>query len=231
MNLANLLRSVLFLFYPPLCVGCSDILISGEKFFCSECLSYFPKKVCLQPRNNPSFNRLSALFCVQRATSCFEYSKGGGIGKNLVVAIKYHGNISAGEWIGAYIGHELLPSGFFDGIDYLVPVPLHKKRRWKRGFNQSEILAKSISSVTDIPVDTHVLYRNKNNVSQTKKDASERQQNIRGIFQVKDTAFFKDKHLLLIDDVLTTGSTLKACAQVLSKCENVRISVLTLAIA
>jgi ComF family protein len=154
-----------------------------------------------------------------------------GLGQKLVAAIKYQGNIALGEWIGASLAEELLSSGFFEGIDYLIPVPLHKKKQWKRGFNQSETLAKGISAITGIPIDRNNLYRAKANVSQTRKGTYERWKNTLNIFQVRDVNSFKNKHLLLLDDVLTTGSTLEACARALLQCENARLSVLTLAIA
>jgi ComF family protein len=153
------------------------------------------------------------------------------LGQKIVAAIKYRGDRALGEWIGAFLAADLLESGFFEGIDFLIPVPLHKRKQRKRGFNQSEILAKGISAVTGIPIDATILYRGKANVSQTNKGVYERWKNTRNIFQVKDVERFKNQHLLLLDDVLTTGSTLEACARALLQCENARVSVLTLAIA
>ena len=225
----NVFQSLISLFYPPLCAGCSEALLANEKFLCAECFSDLPKTNYHVIKDNRAYEQLSIRFPVQRASSYLYYNKQG-LGQKLVAAVKYQGNVALGEWLGASLAQELLPSGFFEDIDYLVPVPLHKKKQRKRGFNQSEALAKGITSVTDIPIDMDILYRAKANVSQTRKGVYERWKNTQDIFQVKDVESFKNKHVLLIDDVLTTGSTLEACARALLQCENVRISVFTLAI-
>ena len=226
----NGFQSLISLFYPPLCAGCSEALLASEKFLCSECLSDLPKTNyhCIQ--DNRAYEQLAIRFPVQKASAWLHYDKHG-LGQKLVAAVKYQGNIALGEWLGASLAGELLPSGFFETIDYLVPVPLHKKKQWKRGFNQSETLAKGISAITGIPIDTDILYRAKANVSQTTKGVYERWENTQNIFQVKNIERFKNKRLLLLDDVLTTGSTLEACARALLQCENAQVSVLTLAIA
>ncbi|MDR1526402.1 MAG: ComF family protein [Dysgonamonadaceae bacterium] len=226
----NLLQNLISLFYPPLCMGCSEALITGEKFLCSNCFDDLPKTNYHFCKDNRAYEQLLTRFPVQKASAYLYYTKDG-LGQKLVAAIKYQGNRVFGEWMGALMAGDLRSSGFFDGIDYLVPVPLHKKKQWDRGFNQSEILAKGILSVTGIPLDNRVLYRAKANVSQTRKGVFERWKNTQDLFQVENTVVFQNKHILLVDDVLTTGSTLEACAQALLQCENVRISVLTLAIA
>ncbi|MDR0541647.1 MAG: double zinc ribbon domain-containing protein [Dysgonamonadaceae bacterium] len=230
MDWVNIFQNLISLFYPPLCAGCSDALVSGEQFFCSECFADLPKTNYHLCKNNRAYEQLSIRFPVQKAAAFLYYNKNG-LGQKTVAAIKYQGNTALGEWMAVLLANDLSPSGFFEGIDYLIPVPLHKKKQWDRGFNQSEVLAKGISSVTGIPLNTNILYRAKANVSQTRKGVFERWKNTQDIFQVKSAEFFKNKHLLLLDDVLTTGSTLEACARSLLQCENIKISVLTLAIA
>jgi len=181
-------------------------------------------------KDNRAYEQLSIRFPVQRASAYLYYNKHG-LGQRLVASVKYQKNSSLGEWLGVSLAEDLLSSEFFKDIDCLIPVPLHKKKQKERGFNQSEALTKGISTVTGISVNTDMLYRAKANVSQTRKGVYERWENTQNIFQVKDRACFKDKHLLLIDDVLTTGSTLEACARALLQCENARVSVLCLAIA
>jgi ComF family protein len=211
-------------------VGCSEALISGEKFLCAECLADLPKTNYHLFADNRAWEQLSIRFPIQKAASYLYYNKEG-LGQKIVAGIKYRGNEALGEWIGAMLARELLPFGFFDDIDCLIPVPLHRKKHRSRGFNQSEALAKGIAAVTGISVETKRLYRTKANATQTKKGVYERWKNTQNLFEVKNAEGLKNKHILLLDDVLTTGSTLEACAHAVLKCENARVSVLTLAIA
>jgi ComF family protein len=181
-------------------------------------------------RDNLSFERFLGKVPIEKATSYLYYNKAGA-GQKIVAEIKYKGNIYFGEWFGQYLAKDLQKKGFFDGIDYLIPVPLHAQKYRKRGFNQSEIIAQGIASVTHIPLETLNLYRTKANVSQTRKGVYERWLNTSGIFKLKDKQLFAGKHVLLIDDVLTTGSTLEACALCLLETFGTKISLLTIAIA
>jgi ComF family protein len=126
---------------------------------------------------------------------------------------------------------DILSPGFFDGIDFIVPVPLHPKRLKQRGYNQSEIIAEGISSVTDIPLEAKNIFRVKATATQTKKGIYERWQNTLDVFDLHDRELFGGKHILIIDDVLTTGSTLEAAAHCILASEGAKVSILTLAIA
>ena len=224
------LKNLISLIYPPLCTGCAEALLGNESFLCSECLSKLPKTRYLSYADNSAYDRLLGRFPVQKVSSYLYYNKHG-LGQKIVAEIKYRGNTALGEWIGSYMAEELLPSGFFDGIECILPVPLHKKKIRIRGFNQSEIIARGISRITAIPLDKQHLYRVKANATQTRKNLFERWKNTQDIFDVRAPEAFENRHLLLFDDVLTTGSTLEACARALMQCKNTRISVLTLAIA
>jgi ComF family protein len=225
----NLFRDFLHLLYPPLCVGCSDVLLASEKFLCANCLDNLPKTSYHLYHDNRTFERLSTRFPLKKASSYLYYNKEG-LGQKVVFEIKYHGNVRLGKWMGVCMANELLPSGFFDGIDFLAPAPLHRRKQRARGFNQSEVLADGISSVTGIPVCNSALYRKKANKTQTQKGAFERWKNVQGVFQTRNGVRLKNRHVLLIDDVVTTGSTLEACAAALSQC-GCELSMLTLAIA
>jgi ComF family protein len=222
------LRSLVSLFFPPLCVGCGEALAGGEAFLCGACLADLPERGGFPYEDNAVYRQLAARFAVRRAASFLHYGRGG-LGQKVVGEIKYRGNTALGVWMGERMAGGLVPSGFFAGVDVLVPVPLHGNKRRRRGFNQSEVLVRGVAAVTGIPVDTVVLYRAKANVSQVRKDASERWVNAQGLFGVREAERFRGQHILLVDDVLTTGATLEACAEALSGCEGARISVLTLA--
>lgn len=165
-----------------------------------------------------------------RATSFFYYEKGGRFNE-LIFQLKYKNNPKVGEVIGRHMAGEMLPSGFFEGIDMLIPVPLHPNKLKRRGYNQCEWIAQGISHVTGIPVITSHLERTKDTDTQTRKSASARWENVEGIFSLQDPSFFSGKHILIIDDVLTTGATILACASAFCDVENIRISIFTLAVA
>ena len=230
MKLKHLLSDCISLFFPDLCAHCGEALMEGEAFFCLHCLLDLPKTRYCSFKNNAASERFRGKIPLENATAYLYYNKGG-IGQELIGAIKYKGNIRLAKWIGSRLAKELLPSGFFEGIDYLIPIPLHAKKLKRRGFNQSEIIAEGIASVTHIPLETNNLFRKQANITQTKKGIYERWKNTSGIFQIKDKQLFSGKHLLLIDDVLTTGATLEANAVCLLKSSNVKISILTVAIA
>lgn len=167
---------------------------------------------------------------VERATSYFFYNKGSDF-RFILHQLKYHGCKELGEAMGRMMACELLRSGFFETIDCIIPVPLHEKKQQLRGYNQSEWIARGISAATGIPVNTTAVVREKDTETQTRKSMSERWENVDGIFVLLQPALFANKHVLIVDDVLTTGATTVACASVFREVEGIKISVLTLAMA
>jgi len=167
---------------------------------------------------------------VYRATSYFHFYKGSPF-QQLLHELKYRGNKEIGRVMGRFAGVDLLDTDDFASIDVIVPVPLHPKKQLKRGYNQSEWIARGLSEALNKPVDATHLTRIKENATQTKKSVFERYQNTQGIFALNDVTVFEKKHVLLVDDVLTTGSTLEACALALMESNFVKVSVFTLALA
>ncbi len=173
--------------------------------------------------------KLWGLVDIQAAFTLFDYEAGGAL-SNAIHQIKYGGRADLAEEFGEMIG-DAFSSFFTDiGIDLLIPVPLSKDRLRQRGYNQSEWLAKGISNVTGIAVNATVLERIAFKESQTKLNAIERQNNVDNAFRLVEGTSIVDKHVLLIDDVMTTGATLKACAMLLEQIEGVRISIATLGV-
>lgn len=221
--------TLVHLFFPRQCVVCGALLQEGEEVICMKCNMDMPRTNYHLQKDNPVERMFWGKMPLERATSYFFYHKGSGF-RRILHLLKYGGRKDVGVVMGCFMAAELQSSGFFQGVDVVVPVPLHPRKRQERGYNQSECIARGISSVTGIPTETGVV-RKKYTNTQTHKFTYERWENVEGIFALCDSERFIGKHVLIVDDVLTTGATTTACADVFSKVEGVRISVLTLAVA
>lgn len=224
------LYSFLSLWFPRCCVVCGRPLAKGEECICALCNMHLPRTNYHLKKDNPVEQLFWGKIPLERATSFFYYRKGSDF-RQILHQLKYGGQKEIGAIMGRYMASELLMSGFFEGIDVIIPVPLHKKKQQIRGYNQSEWIARGITAVTGIMVDTETVVRHKNTETQTRKSAYERWENVDGIFELHRAEFLAGKHILLVDDVLTTGATTVACASCLMAQEGVKISVLTLAMA
>lgn len=218
-------------FFPRMCLGCGRKLLFSERGLCVNCLMELPKTHILNTPENEMEKCLWTHTQLQRASALYFYTKGGTLSK-ILQGMKYQHRKTLCVQMGRLIGTELRPSGFFQGIDCLIPVPLHPARLRQRGYNQSEMLAKGISAVTGIPLVTDALVRIHNNATQTHKSGSERWQNTQGLFAPTEHAgLLENKHVMLVDDVFTTGATLSACILALSSVESIQTSIVTLAYA
>lgn len=218
------------LFFPSCCLVCGKILLGDEEHLCFRCLSGLPRTQMHRQRDNEMEKCLWGKMSIERATAYLYYAKGGDVQK-LLFDLKYYGNAKLGHFMGRCMARELLPSGFFEGIDGIIPVPLHRrKQRWRR-YNQSRVLAEGISSVTGIPLWDSLLVRTQFTETQTRKGSYERWMNVKDVFDCLSQEAMGGKHILLVDDVMTTGATLVACADALRGVEGLRMSVLTLAMA
>ncbi len=227
----NLWTDLCDFFFPRLCLGCGKKLLAGERALCMQCMSELPRTHSLDMPGNEMECCLWSSPLVCRASSLFYYTKGGMVSK-ILQGMKYQGRKELCRQMGHLLASELADSGFFTGIDAIVPVPLHPLRLKRRGYNQSEWLSKGIADLTGIPVVTDALIRTHNNATQTHKSGSERWQNARHLFRVTpDSNHLIHKHILLVDDVFTTGATTASCIDSLSSIEGVKISVVTLAYA
>jgi ComF family protein len=167
---------------------------------------------------------------IEKAAAFSYYTKGSRIRK-LVHNLKYNGVREIGHEMGRIYANSLRSSGFFDDIDLIVPVPLHPSKQRRRGFNQSEYISSGISEVAGLPVDLKSLKRISVSDTQTRRSRYERWMNVEGIFDVADAQALRGKHILLVDDVITTGSTIESCATELLKIEDVKVSVVALAVS
>lgn len=222
--------SLFRLFVPRRCAVCDSCLDDGEEAWCLRCDIDLPRTGYHLREDNPMERALWGKMPLGRASAYFYYRRKGDYAR-LLHLLKYHGRKDLGETIGRKMAAELALSGFFRGIDLLLPVPLHPNKQRRRGYNQSEYIARGISQVTGLPIDISSLVRNKDTESQTRKTAAQRQDNVAGIFSLRSSASLAGKHILLIDDVFTTGATVTACADALQAVEGLTVSVLTLACA
>ncbi|MDR1562749.1 MAG: double zinc ribbon domain-containing protein [Dysgonamonadaceae bacterium] len=221
------IKSFINLIFPKHCVVCGAPLVDGEEYLCLKCFLDLPKMNCVSYSNNRAAERFMGKVPVERALGYLHYKKQEMAAK-IVAEIKYKNNRKLGEWMGALMASDIAPSGFFDGIDLLVPVPLHWTKKHKRGFNQSTAIARGIQSVTAIPIEEKNISRRKANATQTKKKWFDRWLNTVNLFKIVDAESFKGKHILIIDDVLTSGSTMEAVAKTTVNVEGVKISILAL---
>lgn len=228
-RIIQILRSLFNLIFPNQCVICGENLQSQKDVLCMKCLCKIPRTdYHLKPENKLE-KRFWGKTDVERATAFFFFQKGSPY-RHLLHLLKYNQRKDVGVAMGRYAAIDLLESEAFRDFDYIVPVPLHPNKLRQRGYNQSECIAEGLSEVLNVQVETQTLFRAIENPTQTKKSVYERWENTDGIFDVANVDTFEGKHILLVDDVLTTGSTLIACVQALKK-SNCKVSVFTLASA
>ncbi|MGC1390594.1 MAG: ComF family protein [Bacteroidales bacterium] len=218
------------LLFPRLCYACGNHLMRNENLICTECYIIIPRTNFHFKENNPVEQLFWGRCMIEKAAAFSYYNKGSRI-KNLIHGLKYKGIREIGYELGRIYGLSLKASSFMDDIDLIIPVPLHPDKKRIRGFNQSESISVGIGNATDLPVDIKSLSRILVSETQTKRSRYERWTNVEGIFQVVDHQTIMGKHVLLVDDVITTGSTIESCANELLKIEGVKVSVVALAFA
>ena len=210
---------------------CGRRLSLTEQVLCASCNMHLPRTgFQYQPSDNVMARLFWGIIPVERAAALFYYEANARTAR-ILYDLKYHDHPEIGVSMGQLMAREFSEAGFFDGIDVIVPVPLAKKRQRQRGYNQSRCLAEGISRVTGLPICDQVVRRTVFLKSQTQMGLWERQENVEGVFEIKDVESLHDCHVLLVDDVVTTGSTMTACAREILKAEGVRISLLSLGYA
>lgn len=226
----NWILSFCNLLIPRQCVVCNRILSHAERGICTFCNINMPRTHYHLQKDNYMEKQFWGLIPVERVTAFFHYQKGNEY-RRIIHALKYKGRKDVGEIMGMQIAWEIQDSGFFDGIDLIIPIPLHHKRLRNRGYNQSEWIAKGIANVSKIPINNQAILRITHTDSQTAYSVAQRWENIKDAFELHWVEGLTGKHVLLVDDVLTTGATIKACASALSNIEGIRFSIITLGVS
>lgn len=231
-DISTVLRDVASLFLPRTCLACGRVLLENEGAVCLACRYNMPLTNFAKRKDNPIKLLFENVLDVESAAAMFWFV-GGTEWQRIVHNFKYHGRWFFAQKMGEWMGEELLDSGNFDDIDLIVPIPLHYRRRLHRGYNQSEQLALGVGRKMGVECDFRSMRRCHYNDSQTSKSRSERWENVEEIFEVRRVEKLRGKHILLIDDVLTTGATMASCASAIVKaCEgDVRISIATLTVS
>ncbi|MBM6993993.1 MAG: ComF family protein [Prevotella sp.] len=222
----SLPQRLLDLIAPRSCCVCGTRLAPEESHICLACNLHLPRT---DHPIHPYDNDLAKVFWgrvrhMERAAALM-YHHGGSQASYPIYRLKYHHQPDIGLTLGRMMALELLPHGFFEGIDALVPVPLSAKRQAERGYNQSELLARGIAEETGLRVQPDVLARREYHGSQTTRGRWERNANVEHAFSLLHGDKIRNSHVLLVDDIVTTGATLCACAKLLEQVEGVKISV------
>lgn len=230
MNITETARSLFHLFFPHCCAGCGSDVISNEQLLCLSCINRLPLTNFHLYAENPVQHIFRGRLPLVNATSYLYFTKDSLL-QHLMHQFKYNNRKDIGAWFGKRIGEALTASTGFTMPDALLPIPLFAARERKRGYNQAHILCTGMAEVMGLPVLKDIVVRSVFTDTQTRKNRIERWQNMEGKFFLKDAAAIQGRHLLLVDDVITTGATLEACGQALLTANDVRLSVATMGIA
>lgn len=231
---------LLDLLFPRYCAVCDEVLSESEQHLCIKCFMDLPRTNFHTDKENVMEKMYWGKIPIEKASAFIFYKEGF---KDAIHDLKYRKNHAIGEYLGKLMAEEIsTSSNFFEGIDAIIPIPLHRFRKWQRGYNQSEYIAKGIQAVTRIPIYSDVVIRGVNNRSQTKMTHFERKKNVENIFKCIQPDLLFGKHILLVDDVITSNATTLSCAEAIMKSvgtplpyvgdtSTIRFSILSLAYA
>jgi len=217
------------LLYPRVCLACGNNIRAHEEAICLTCQFKMPKTDFHEYRENPFTERFWGRVKLNCGSAFFYFGKGGKV-QELIHNLKYNNKPEIGVRVGGLYGKVLGKSLFFRQADIIVPVPLHPRKKRMRGYNQSAVFAQGLSESMNIPW-MEALRRTEMTETQTKKDRISRFDNVKDAFEVADPEFMKGKHILLVDDVITTGATIEACALKILAVPGTKVSVVTIAFA
>ncbi|GAA3570294.1 ComF family protein [Snuella lapsa] len=223
-------KSLVNLFFPKVCYACLNLLQDNEETVCVDCRHNLPVTNYHFNNDNSVLKVFYGRVKVENATALLRFEKKG-IVQQLIHGLKYRGYESVGVFLGQWLGNELKTIQAYSTVEMVIPVPLHKNKLKKRGYNQVAKFGQHIAAVLNCNYNDEVLVKITNMKSQVNKKRFARWQNNETLFALQTPETIENKHILLIDDIITTGATLEACINVLNQAQNVKISVATMAIA
>lgn len=208
------LDSLAHFIFPHHCNGCGTDVLSNDQLLCAKCLYELPETNFANIYNNVIERNFYGRLQIEQATASFYFTKES-LMQHLVHQLKYKGNQAIGVYLGKMLGKQLLQSNKYNAVDVIVPLPLNAKREFKRGYNQAAVICKGITEVFSKPINTTAVARKIFTETQTHHTRIERWQNMDGVFTVINKSAIEGKHILLVDDIITTGATIEACGKVI----------------
>lgn len=223
----DIISDLLKVFFPNTCEVCEKTLIAGEEHLCIECLYNLPRCNVHNSTFNTIHQRLMRHVPIEKAGAYFYYIRDSRF-TELILSAKYRNRPEIIRLLSTLFAQEILPDGFFDEIDIIIPVPMHKWKKIKRGYNQTDFIAKGLNEITGIPI-SHNLIATRGHSTQTHKKAYDRWINSRNIYAAQNIQDIAGKHILIVDDVITTGATMSACCEAIHTASpTTKISVLSI---
>lgn len=228
--LGSIYRAIRSMLFDEVCMSCGCSIDESSRGLCMQCRYDMPTTDSCKEEDNLVYDRLSSFVPIHRASALYFYSSSSPW-RDLIHRFKYGGRWYVARNMGRIYGAELKSSGLYDDIDVVVPIPLHPLKRLHRGYNQAEYLAEGIAQELGVKVERRALCRRRNNPSQARRRFVERWENLESLFGVRYAEALRGRHVLLVDDVLTTGATLCSCIEtIISEVPDCRISVAVLAV-
>lgn len=228
MTFITLWKDLLHLFYPHCCPSCTAPLHSSAQIICPACVDNMPRTFDETAINNATEKMFAGRIMIHHAWSTYYFHKGGMM-QTLIHDVKYKKEKALGFFLGTMMGTHLQESNLHGSYDIIIPLPMHKRKELQRGYNQATVIAEGLSAVTKIPILHDAIRKTKSTTSQTSKHRMARWKNASGNFDIVKPKLLEGKHILLVDDVITTGATLEACGRELLKLPGIQLSIATLA--
>ncbi len=222
--ISNISSSISHLLFPHNCLGCATDVLNDDDLICARCLTELPSTNFFSSTDNPIEKIFYGRMKIEHAAAGFYFTKDS-LMQHLLVQLKYKSNREVGVYLGKLIGYQLMQSNRFNDVEALIPLPLNTKKEFKRGYNQSMVICEGIAKVWQKPILKDAVVRTVFTETQTHENRINRWQNMDGVFAVMNPSAIENKHILLVDDVVTTGATLEACGSMMLQTINTKLSI------